>query len=274
MANEDVPLLKLPPEIRLVIYGYLFQPTSAIALAYCDEIRSERNRIHVSGSGLLRTCKLLYEEYRCFLYPRILFAPNSILDSCTTKEIDIKEIDVHNSEYWRRKDLPLLSRFAFRGLERNTSLLRRLYLNTSFDYFSFSDGDYDMERGDEMMTVLQDQASTDLEEIQFYYFVERTTSAPWFLFWETFLALPEIPLDHEIWESFDIDVFDLTRFVGLVEQILTMKPRLKKWVLKMPGTNSVYGPSDFFGLVAEGQEIPKHVRMIPEPNKESLTEVW
>lgn len=46
-----------------------------------------------------------------------------------------------------------------------------------------------------------------------------------------------------------------------------MKPRLKRWVFKGAGTDSVYGPSDFFGLIADGQEVLKGVRMVQSQTK-------
>lgn len=77
MANQAVRLLKLPPEIRLLIYEYLF-PAGVEIDTLQQRFHDKYWPVQIAGLGLLRTCKLLSEEASQFLYSKNWFMPQTI----------------------------------------------------------------------------------------------------------------------------------------------------------------------------------------------------
>ena len=272
MANENVPLLRLPCEIRLLIYGYLFDIAPTTQLGFSSGW--PRQRISVTGLGLLRTCKVLHKESRCIIYPKIIFAPESI-------HISYFRADPNRPEagHSDRKDLLVVWSRAFNGLERIVPFMRKLYFDWPIRNFPTY---YD--RDDEIVRVLRHDISEDLDELHFNdsiynyrYWIRRRHIA----FWRDFVEHLAVPFDYPRWVRYGLDICELTRLVGFVEKIMRMKPRLKTWVVTVKDEDKeeypdaiIIGneatliqyleatePQDIFSLLEEGYATRKGVRL-------------
>ena len=167
MADEDVPLLRIPPEIRLLIYEHLLLVGLLEPMAKGPPSRWNPKEV-IPGIGLLRTCKLLYEESRHFLYSRNWFAPETIR-ILQKPRADCKACNQRICGHqWESS--PPFTEFAFAELGENRSLVKRLEFSYWFVApYRPSPAHYYYGLGDEMLETIKDLRSTKLEAVRFYF---------------------------------------------------------------------------------------------------------
>lgn len=65
------PLMRFPPELRLVIYELLFPPTQVVLRIIEGNLRAQKRSLGLEryfGVGILATCRTLYNESKPVLY--------------------------------------------------------------------------------------------------------------------------------------------------------------------------------------------------------------
>lgn len=268
MANEDVPLLKIPPEMRLLIYEYLLRIEQAEPMTKGPFPKWHRKEV-VHGVGLLRACKLLYEESRHFLYSKNWFAPETIR-SLQKPRADCKVCNQRICGH-QRDALPPFTEFAFARLGENRSLIKKLEFNYRFVApYDPTPSRYYFGLGDEMLETIKEMRTTKLEAVLFYFelhsprFSRHYGFEPGFIE-ELFQNPTASPAQVEMWKrAYHLRTRNLRRLIGIVEQIFDLQPCLRQWTRIPDWDGELPRSVDLFGHYPAGTPVEDGVSVLSD----------